>query len=98
PRLLLSPLDRLVPSIGAAEDRFEEPDGALLVERFVAVAALRGLDARRAPALAAATPDDLERRLLVLACPQVSPLGDSHAARVAVVDEDRRQAGVGRER
>src|ERR1700758_1904426 len=69
-------------------------EGAGLVEVLVEVAALRALHAGRATALARAAGEQLGR----VGDPALELLeatgGDADAARVAVVDEDGRRAGI----
>ncbi|NJP74042.1 flp pilus-assembly TadE/G-like family protein [Streptomyces sp. C1-2] len=76
----------------------QQPYGTSLVQRFVAVAALGGLDAGRAAGLALAGGDGLARGGEPLACGVEGPLGEPGAAGMAVVHEDRGQQGVGMER
>src|SRR6478672_11304881 len=72
----------------------EERERPGLVERLVQVPALRALDARRAAALAWAATEQL-RGVGRPALEHVeAALGDADAAGVAVVDEDRRAAGL----
>ncbi len=66
-----------------------------LVERLVAVAALRRLDAGRAPGRAGAPEHGVAGRAHPGLERGVRPLGEAGAARVAVEDHDRRLAGVG---
>src|SRR3954454_20973543 len=94
---LMSTLRRTAPAeIDSACPRHsaEERRGALLVEPFVEIAALRALDARWAPALAGAAVEHLQR-VRHPALELVEPaLGDADSARMSVVDEDRGPAGV----
>src|SRR5687768_17114349 len=76
------------------EQHVEQAHGAGLVERAVLVAALGGLDARRAAVVAGARRDGLAGRGQPLArCPEPT-LGESGAPGVAVVDEDGESTGV----
>src|SRR5207247_8588438 len=83
---------------GPAEHRGKEGDGPRLVERLVAVAALRRLHAGRAPVGTGALADRLQRGLQEHCGGTEPAFGDPRAARVPVVDEDRTGAGVGMER
>src|SRR3954451_1874701 len=75
---------------GFLQHALEERKRARLVEKVVQVPALRRLDARRAAALTGAAGEE-RRRISDPALDLVEPAaGDSHAPRVAVVDEDRR--------
>ena len=65
-----------------------------LVERLVEVPALRALDARRAPGRARAALQQAGRVLDPVLEAIEPALGDPDAAGVAVVDEDRRAAGL----
>src|SRR3954467_990838 len=65
-----------------------------LVEELVEVAALRALDARRTAALARAAGEELGRVRDPAFELVEAALGDSDSARMAVVDEDGRRAGV----
>src|SRR6187401_2663069 len=76
------------------EDRGQQCGRALLVQRLVAVAALRRLDAGWAPPRARTLLDHLERRREPSVRRAIPALDDAGAAGVAVVDEDRAQAGV----
>src|SRR4029453_5556941 len=73
----------------------QQPDGARLVQGVVAVAALGGLDAGGAAGLARTGGDGGAGGPQVIEGAPVALLGDAGAARVAVVDEDRGQPGVG---
>ena len=83
---------------GRPSSSVEQPTAAGLVQRVVAVAALRRLDARRAAALAPAARDRLAGGRQPLPGAVVAALGEAGAARVAVVDEDGQLAGVGVQR
>src|SRR5688500_17117623 len=77
-----------------SEHAFEELERAGLVQRLVQVPALRRLDARGAAVLARAAGEQL-RGVADPAFEDVeAALRDPDAARVAVVDEDRRAAGL----
>ncbi len=77
-----------------AEDRGQHPHGAVLVERMVAVAALGGVHARRAPGHALARVDRLPSRAEPADEFVVAAVGEAGAARVAVVDEHGGETGV----
>jgi hypothetical protein len=72
----------------------QQRGGPGLVEGLVPVAALGGLDARGAPVGTSAPLDDLQRGGEVPVGHLVPEFGDPGAARVAVVDEDRRPTRV----
>jgi hypothetical protein len=72
----------------------QECQGAGLVERLVQVAALRALHAGGTAALAGAAGEQLRGVLGPPVEGLETPLGDADAARVAVVDEDRRPPGL----
>ena len=76
------------------EHALEERPRAGLVERLVEVAALRALDARGAARGARAALEQRDRVLDPVLEAVEAALGDPDAARVAVVDEDRRAAGL----
>ena len=71
------------------EELVEEADGAGLVERVVAVAALGGLDTGGAAGVAGAGGDGVAGGVEMVEGAAVALLGDAGAAGVAVVDEDR---------
>src|SRR5438105_969483 len=85
----------------SAKHALQELERARLVERLVQVAALRALDAGRAAPLAGASLKQLGGVVRPALEDVEAALRDTHAASVAVVDEDRRPAGleveVGRE-
>src|SRR6185437_1559159 len=84
------------PASGAkrCEHGVEQPDCAGLVQRFVAVATLRRLDARRASGLALAGCDGLPGRAQPLLGRVVPAGGEAGAARLPVIDEHRHPVGV----
>src|SRR4029079_11023129 len=79
----------------------EQLERARLVEHVVQVAALRRLDARRTAVLAGAALDHIRGVSPPALASLEAARGDSDATGMAVVDEDRRAAGlevdVGRE-
>src|SRR3954452_21159837 len=93
----LSTLRRIGPDeIDSTRSRHsaEESRSAFLVEPLVQVAALRALHARRAPVVTRAAVQHLQR-VRHPALELLEPaLGDADAARMAVIDEDRRQTCI----
>src|SRR3954452_5639343 len=69
----------------AGEEDVEQAHGARLVQRVVAVAAFRRLDARGAAVLALAGRDRRAGRVQPVLDPAEAPLGEAGASRVAVV-------------
>src|SRR3954465_8059305 len=94
---LMSTLRRTPPAeIDSTRSRHsaEESRSAFLVEPLVQVAALRALPARRAPVVTRAAVQHLQR-VRHPALELLEPaLGDADAARMAVIDEDRRPTGI----
>src|SRR4029079_17064035 len=86
------------PPAGSALPWREQPpqqrQRARLVEEVVQVAAFRALHARRAAGLARAALEQPRRVLDPALDPLEAALGDPDPAGVAVVDEDRRPAGL----
>src|SRR5919198_5393368 len=81
-------------SLCLPEHPLEQRERSGLVERLVEIAALRALDAGRAAPFAGAAGEQLHRVLdPALECGEAA-FGDADAARVAVVDEDRRPPGL----
>ena len=80
------------------EEHVQESDRAGLVERVVAVAALRRLHARGAAVVAATRRDRLPGRPQPVGRGVEAALGEPGTARVAVVHEDGEPAGVGVQR
>src|SRR5690349_20887744 len=76
------------------EHGLQQRGRTILVERFVTVAALRRLHARRATALTRAPTDDLERGTEMPIGGREPEPGDAGTAGIAVVHEDRRRVGV----
>src|SRR5438874_4747202 len=72
----------------------EQREGAGLVERLVQVPALRALHARRAAVLARAAVQQLRGVADPVLERLEAALADADAARVPVVDKDRRRAGL----
>src|SRR5207249_2412238 len=72
----------------------EQPQRTVLVEELVQVAALRALDARGAAVLAGTAREHPRRVAHPLLEDLEASLGDSNAAWVAVVDENRGLAGL----
>src|SRR5688572_27673580 len=77
----------------ARQHDVEQPHGAGLVQRLVAVAALGRLDAGRAAARALAGGDRLPGRPQPVGAADPALLGEARAARVPVVHEDRALPG-----
>ena len=84
-----------VPSVSSLPVTASPEAGAPgLGQRLVEVPALRRLDARRAPRLARTVAEQRGRAVDPSLEQLVSAVGDAGAARMSVVDEDRRRAGL----